>query len=99
MKKKKKNNRICCINVVLYCFILQCPDFDKILPHFIDLRTIISNAENGLYQYIFEVIRDLQNIVYNSKLYLKLNQQQDFYKHLLIFDKELNIILESIMNK
>lgn len=47
------------------------PGFDTVNPSFTDLRTIISKAQMGGYQTIYEIVHDLRQIIRSARRYLE----------------------------
>ncbi|XP_062706294.1 protein mitoshell isoform X2 [Aedes albopictus] len=47
------------------------PGFDTVNPNFTDLRTIISKAQMGGYQTIYEIVHDLRQIIRSARRYLE----------------------------
>lgn len=52
----------------------QFPDFDKVIKDLKDIRTIMLEAEQGKYKYVFVLVADLRLIIQSCKLYLNVSQ-------------------------
>lgn len=53
--------------------ISQFPDFDKVITDLKDIRTIMVDAEQGKYKYVFALVADLRLIIQSCKLYLNVS--------------------------
>ena len=51
----------------------QFPDFEKVIKDLKDIRTIMLEAEQGKYKYVFALVADLRLIVQSCKLYLSVS--------------------------
>lgn len=54
-------------------FPFQFPDFLKIVPSFIDLRSIIMKSEMEVLSNVYEVVHQIRQIFSSAKLYLKVS--------------------------
>lgn len=50
---------------------MQFPNFDRVVPNFIDIRSIIVKSQSGGYGRIHDVVHDLRQIVYCARVYLQ----------------------------
>lgn len=51
----------------------QFPDFEKVIKDMKDIRTIMMDAEEGKYKYVFALVADLRLIIQSCKLYLSVS--------------------------
>lgn len=69
------------------------PDFCKVVPNFIDLRSIILKTQLNEYDNIYEIVQDLRQIVDSARIYLNQNPQKFLTEYMFAFERELEAIL------
>lgn len=75
----------------------QFPDFQTVVPNFVDLRTIVLRSHIGSYTSLHEVVHDLRQIVYVCSYYLQQRPNEFLANAVQLFDKELeSILLENL---
>lgn len=63
------------------------------IREFKDIKTIIMDAEQGKYKYVFALVADLRMIVQSCRLYWQLNPNAQMGHVVVNFEKELETIL------
>ncbi|XP_037025540.1 protein mitoshell [Bradysia coprophila] len=69
------------------------PDFLKIVPNFIDLRSIIMKSEMEVLANVYEVVHQIRQIFYSAKLYLLERPHELLDKCVAIFEREFENLL------